>query len=154
MKRNFKFGQSLMEVVVAMGLVVIAVVALVSTTIFTQKSARSANAQVQATKLAEETIEQMRVLRDRKGYSAIFTGELCYMLDSSSTDLELWELAYPCITPEGEEITVGNVQLLRKIETSEIITAGTVKKQVKVTVSWQESGGTRKVENVTFFSNF
>lgn len=153
MRRNFRLGQSLMEVVVAMGLVIIAVVALVSTTIFTQKSARSANAQVQATKLAEETIEQMRVLRDRKGYSAIVIGQPCYMFFAPTTDLELWKLD-PCMPPSGEIISEDNIEFTRKIETSEINSGGTVKKQVKVTVSWLESGGTRKVENVTFFSNF
>lgn len=150
MKRSFKPGQSLMEVVVAMGLVIIAVVALVSTTIFTQKSARSANAQVLATKLAEENIEQIRVLRDRKGYDALLTGA-CYTFNAPAGNLELWSMV-TCTAPEGETITQENIRFFRKIMTSEITTGGTVKKQVNVEVSWQESGGIRKVENVTFFS--
>lgn len=150
MKRSFKPGQSLMEVVVAMGLVVIAAVALVSTTIFTQKSARSASAQTQATKLTEESIEQIRVIRDRKEYGALGVGS-CKVIALSS-DPNNW-LLKDCVPPGvPETIVLGNISFTRRIDISEIVLDA--KKKATVIVSWQESGGTRKVENITFFSKF
>lgn len=136
-----------MEVVVAMGIVVVAVVALVSTVIFTQKSARSASAQTQATKLAEQTIEQMRVIRDRRDFGYLTDGP-CFVLDATGADPNLWSLA-ACGTPPS--FTLGNIDFTRSIA---VEPAGSNKKKVTVSVSWQESGGTKKVENVTFFSDF
>ena len=147
MKGKFKPGQSLMEVVVAMGLVVVAVVALVSTTIFTQKAARSANAQTQATKLAEESIEQLRVIRDRRGFGYL-VASTCYILNATDPDPNSWSLTI-CGTPPS--FTLGNIEFVRSID---VVDDGANKKKVTVSVSWQESGGTKKVENVTFFSNF
>lgn len=149
MKRSFSAGQSLIEVVIALGIVVVGVVALVSTTIFTQKTARSANAQTQATKLAEESLEQIRVLRDRKGYGFLDTTSLCKVIDSSLPDPNNWQLNN-CVSP-GQTIVLDNISFARMIVISEI-TPG-VKKMATVTVSWQESGGGRSVKNSTFLSN-
>lgn len=147
MKRRFKLGQSLLEVVVAMGLVIVAVVALVSTTIFTQKAARSANAQTQATKLAEESIEQIRVIRDRRDFDYLPIG-LCFVLNATDPDPNVWSLS-TCGTPPS--VTLGNTVFTRSIVVDSVTAS---KKKVTVSVSWLESGGTRKVENVTFFSKF
>lgn len=152
MKRNFKDGFSLIEVIIAMTIIVGTAMALVSTTIFTQKTSRSANAQTQATKLSEENVEQMRVLRDRKGFDSLTDGN-CLTLDSSSTEFSNWSLA-GCTT--GENLTLGDIVFTRKIAICSTMSAscsgGANKKQVTVTVSWQEPGGTRSVSTVTYFS--
>lgn len=149
MKRSFKFGQSLIEVVIAVGIVAIAVVALVSAIIFTQKTARSANAQIQATKLAEASIEEIRVLRDRKGYAYLETTGTCKVIDSSLPEPSNW-LLNNCVPP-GETIVLENISFARMIVISEPNPG--VKKMATVTVSWQESGGERSVKNSTFLSN-
>ncbi len=149
MKRNFSPGQTLMEVVIAMALIVVASIALVSTSIFTQKTSRSANAQTQATKLAEESIEQIRVVRDRRGYGFLSTGA-CKVVNSTSADPNNWFVT-DCVLP-GEQISlVNNITFNRRIDISEI-TAG-VKKKATVYVTWQESGGTNIVESTTFLSS-
>lgn len=146
MKRNFRSGLSLIEVVIAMAIIVVVAVALVSTTIFTQKTSRSASAQTQAAKLAEENIEQIRVLRDRKGFQALDVGS-CLTLYAPSS-IALWDLV-PCTLPDGEQITLGNFRFNRKVG---VVNSGPDKKEVTVTVSWEEPGGIRTVSTVTYFS--
>lgn len=64
-------GQTLMELVVVVGVSVIVVGALVFATIASLRNAQFAKNQAQATKLAQEGIEKIRGLRDRN--SAIST---------------------------------------------------------------------------------
>lgn len=159
MKRNYKTGQSLMEVVVAMALVIAAAIALVATSIFTQKTSRSANAQTQATKLVEENIEQIRVLRDRKGYGAIDFNLSCMVLlpIPSGSNIDSWRLS-PCSssttppTTNGEVIAPSSNNLTSFIRRVSVLNSGPDKKEVKVSVFWEESGGTKSVSSVTFFS--
>lgn len=158
MKRNFKLGLSLIEVVIAMAIVVVVAVALVSTTIFTQKTSRSASAQIQAAKLAEENIEQLRVLRDRKGFDALHIRP-CSILNASTSDIMLWNMDTACSSmneDSWEQIQLDNVLFRRKIAVcvnpGPFCNGSVDTKAVTVTVSWQEPGGTRSVSSVTYFS--
>lgn len=151
MRRKFKFGQSLIEVVVAVGIVAVAVVALVSAIIFTQKTARSANLQTQATKLAEESIEQIRVVRDRRGFSYLVNDSCWKLVITDPADPTTWNFSNtaPNICPEI--ISLGNIAFSRSIKIED--GSNSRQKKVTITVSWQESGGVRSVINSTFFSN-
>src|SRR3989344_4339735 len=67
---NFKFqisnkGQSLAELIIVMAVAVVVVGALVFATIATTRNAQFAKNQAQATKLAQEGIEKVRIGRDR-----------------------------------------------------------------------------------------
>lgn len=60
-------GQTLLELIVVITVIVLVVGALVFATIASLRNARFAQNQVQATKLAQEGMEQVRSLRDRDG---------------------------------------------------------------------------------------
>jgi len=72
--RNYK-GQTLIEVVVAVGVVVLLAVSLITTNLVTQKTSRSARNTTQATKLAQDYAEKIRIIRDRDGYEYIYIYE-------------------------------------------------------------------------------
>lgn len=149
MKRNFKSGQSLIEVVIIMTIVVMAAIALLATSLFTQKTARSASYQVQATKLVEQSIEQLRIIRDRRGYGYFDHGSFdgfC-SLDTSNPEPSSWLLICP---GTAETIPFDKVTFTREIK----VENQPNQKKVTVTISWPESGATKTVSNVTFFSNF
>lgn len=60
-------GQTLLELIVVIAVIVLVVGALVFATISSLRNARLAQNQVQATKLAQEGIEKVRSIRDRDG---------------------------------------------------------------------------------------
>lgn len=60
-----KNGQSLIEVLVAVGVATLLGIALVSTAVLTQKTSRSTQNTAYATKLAQEMVEQLRIFRDQ-----------------------------------------------------------------------------------------
>lgn len=157
MKLNHNFfarlaGQSLVEVVVALGVVAALAVALVTTSLVTQRTSLQAKNNTQATKLAQQTIEQMRVLRDRKGFDSLSTGS-CFTLNTTNSDPAMWTLpACSGATLNGEVVTLNNTDFRRKIAIA--TPSGTAnQKQVIVTVEWTDSGGNQKVTNTTILSN-
>src|SRR5437879_249242 len=95
MRRHRFNGQTLIEVIVALGVAVILAVSLITTSLITQKAARSARNNTQATKLAQEYIEQIRVYRDRKGFANAFasvTENVCLKLNTTNPTPENWTL--------------------------------------------------------------
>lgn len=144
-----KHGQSLVEVVIALGVVVILAVSLVSASLIVQRSARNAKNNTQATKLVQQTIEQLRVLRDRRGFSIIDSNGTYYCIKNTSLTPDNWQL----------EPVAGNcpVVTLDKINFSPMFTiengANVKQKKITVTVSWTDSSGTQKVSNVTNLSD-
>ena len=71
LKNTFSGGQSLVEVVVSVGIAVMLAISLITTSLITQKSSRAARNNSQATKLVQQTLEQLRVYRDRYGFAAL-----------------------------------------------------------------------------------
>lgn len=150
MSKSKKFsGQSLIEVVVALAVVSLLAIALITSTLITQKTSRNAANETQATKLGQQNIEQVRVFRDRKGFSVLGNGS-CFTLNTTNAEPTLWSMdACSGATANGEVLTLSNTVFTRKIAIS---TFGT-SKQVTVTVTWQDAGNTRTVSNVTILSN-
>lgn len=141
----------MVEVVIALGVVVVLAVSLVTASLVTQRSARSAKNNSQATKLVQQTIEQLRVLRDRQGFS-VLANNTYYCVKNTNLDPTSWVLepqAANC--PKSGLVTLDNVDFTPKIT----ISAGANSKQKKVTVEvgWTDSGGTQKVTNVTNLSD-
>lgn len=60
-----KKGQSLVEVLVAVGIAMMLGIALVSASVLTQKTSRSTQNTAYATKLAQELMEELRIYRDQ-----------------------------------------------------------------------------------------
>lgn len=147
MRKRFKRGQSLIEVVVSLGVAVILAVSLISTSLITQKTARAAKNNSQATKLAQESIEKIRVFRDRQSFSAL-TSDSCLILNSGNVDPASWSLA-GCVN--GEIISTNNTNFERKIKIED---SSSNTKLVTVTVTWSEPGGVQTVKQQTFLSKW
>lgn len=146
-------GQSLIEVIVSVGIAVILAIALISAGLISSKTARSARNNTQATKLAEQTIEQIRVFRDRQGFGALTVGT-CYTLNTSTSDPAGWSLS-TASCPAGEPITLNNMIFSRVFSIADVSTAVPLaaKRLVTVTVSWSD-GSTQSVTNQTVFSQW
>src|SRR3990167_9128885 len=95
---KFNVGQSLIEVIVAFAVVVVVGMALVSASLATQRNSISARNKSQATELAQQYLEQIRVIRDIKGFSGVngYSGGLqanCWKINNStSSDPNIWTL--------------------------------------------------------------
>lgn len=157
------FGQSMIEVVVGIGVATLLSVALISTTLYTQKLSRSAKNNTQATKLAQESIEKVRIFRDRKlnGFTALPSSG-CATLDSTNADPGVWTLPtfLPCpppltagVTPSGvQPVILDQVTFIRWLQFGSP-TDSVDRKSVTVYVGWQEATSWQLVTNTTFLSN-
>lgn len=148
-----KNGQSLIEVVIALGVVVVLAVSLVSTSLITQRTARSAKNNTQASKLVQENIEQLRVVRDRQGFPTLANRE-CATLNTANADPSLWTIETSSC-PDGEQLTLDNTDFRRKfsIGPDPLDLSNSKKKQIIVSVFWQDTGGPQEVSNVTNLSD-
>ncbi len=148
MTNQFETGQSLLEVVIAMTVGILVVTALVFATIFSLRNAQFAKTSAQATKLAQEGLERVRILRDRDGRIDYTRGD--GSLTSKFSDL--WLLTFACPTNcyfyfNTSEILTGysadrfesvppNFQRQFQIENN-----GTDQKKVTVIVKWTDFAG-------------
>lgn len=150
MRPRCEAGQSLIEVIVSVGIAVILAIALISAGLISNKTARSARNNTQATKLAEQYTEQVRVYRDRRGISTLLSkGNGVFCIDSSNADPSLWDL----VTPPCPIVTLGGVDFSRSITIADTSPSDpTHKKLVSATVTWNESGGTQSVTSQTILS--
>ena|SRR3990167_9415430 len=148
---KFLSGQSLVEVVVSIGIAVILAISLITTSLITQKSSRSARNNSQATKLVQQTIEQLRVMRDRRGFStSTFPSAptiICFTFNTPDLNApSTWNLTPGCSTPT---VSLGTTIFTRKVEMKDE-GASAEKRLITVTVSWDESGQTRSVKSQTY----
>lgn len=156
---NLEAGQSMIEVVVGLSVATLLAVALITATIYTQKLSRSAKNGTQATKIAQEAIEQMRVIRDRKGYSYISTrhdsADFGSKILTVDPDPANWVLTAAAACP-AETIQYASTEPVF----SRCITVqdgnNDNQKKITVTVTWTEAAvegsGARQVVNTTFLS--
>lgn len=153
MKSRCKPGQSLVEVIVSVGIAVILSIALISAGLISSKTARSARNNTQATKLAEEYIEQIRVFRDRLGFSALSAvgNGNCFVLNTSNPDPSSWSL-----TASGcpEVINLDKVDFSRNFTIADTLPADVNKKLITAVVSWPDPGGTQTVTSQTILSQW
>ncbi len=145
------FGQSLIEVVISIAIAAILAISLISTTLITQKTSQSAKNNTEATKLALELTEQLRILRDRQGYDSIQAGDC--RLNSTSPDISNWDsLNTGC---GNDDVVLGTTIFDRSYSVFEISTVpDPERKLITVTISWDEPGGEKQVTHDTIFSNW
>ena len=150
--RSHNLGQTMIEVVVGIGVVVILAISLVTTSLITQKTARSARNSTQATKLAQQIVEELRVFRDRKGFIALGSGTYS-CIKSADSDPKNWSLVLvsnqlDCSsTPISDTLFTAEIKIIDDQSTNPVI-----KKKVEVVVSWPESGGMQQVKHQTFLT--
>ncbi len=105
-KTNVEDGQSLIEVIVVLGLTAVVAVGLVIVVLTSLKNAKFAQNQAKATKFAQEAMEQIKSIRDRDLKGSINLASTGW--DDSSPFSVLWQYPLsnnaqsPCINrPEG-----------------------------------------------------
>ncbi len=145
-----KSGQSLIEVVIALAVVVILAISLVTTSLLTQKTSRAARNNTQATKLVEQSIEQLRIFRDRRGFVGLVNGN-CWVLVSTDSNPANWTLGGLPGTTCPETVTLNQTSFSRSILVENGVNAN--QKRATVTITWTDSGGLQTISNITVFSN-
>ena len=138
MKIKSKSGQSLIEVLTALAVVLLVLVALIRATTMSMRSGSFSKAQAQASTYAQEAIEWIRAERD-KNWNNLVLGNYC-MNELS------WSSVGTC------EYTLGN-QFKREVSLANVGDEGNQVK-VEVVVSWQESGGEHQSQLTTYLSNW
>ena len=165
-------GQTLVEVIISVAVAVVLSVSLVAVTLMTQRASRSARNNTQASKLAQENIEQIRVFRDRNGFSALPTIDTtnptseCYVLNASGSPSS-WSFGSKrtsctsntttMITCTGslcqESIPFSGITFYRKILMTTPLPPPN-KKLFTVSVNWIESGVLKTASEQTYLSDW
>ena len=120
-------GQTLIEVVTSLGLILIVATALVGLGVVALKTSSSSRNRTVAAKLARQGMEMARAVRDQGGLDEV-----------NKTNLP------------ADGATVGGVVFPR----SWTITGDSSKKTIVVRVEWTESGGTKSVSISSFLTNW
>lgn len=167
MRLNNEEGQSLLEIIIAIGLGLIISTGLVVTTVNGLKNSQFSKNQAQATKYAQEAIDQIRSIRDRdyavcgpsptvSKFSDLWPFEVCstacnYTLKKSSVDgycpgdtsSPIWLKLAP---PSAE--TINN--FTRQITIQTFLNN---QKKITVKVSWVDISGSHESQLVTILAN-
>lgn len=85
---NNEKGQSLIEVLVVLVLAAMMIVALITIVLVSLKNAQFAQNQTKATKLAQDTIDNIRILRDNNQNKSLLPNDSCFdqLWNTGSTD--------------------------------------------------------------------
>lgn len=152
--KSLRPGQSMIEVVIGIAVVVVLAISLITTTLITQKTATSAKNNSQATKLAQQTSEQIRIYRDRNGFNLLPSDPSCFWLNLNNRpdDPTKWgfSAAFDCSgDANAESIKLDNVNFYRKIQ---IVSKSSTERETTVTVTWTESAGAQSVIHKSLIS--
>lgn len=135
-KHNKRKGETLIEVVLAVGLAVMVLFALVVLGSTAVKTGTSSSRRAEAEKLASSGVEAIRYKRDASGFDSLANG--CYQISGS----DVAKINDTCVDP-GSWITIslgtGN-SFDRKIEIASYAGSTTMKK-ITSTARWVETGG-------------
>ena len=155
---NFEKGQSLVEVVVALSIAVLIVIAFTNATLVAVRDAQFAKNQNQATRIAQRSLELIRAVRDQDnevdsgtwnslwGSSSLNSGK-CYILNETDATLTS---ATNCNDTSDQQI---DSVFKRKIRlTNSPSTPGKI--DVYVKVYWTDGRGTHASETTTLLTNW
>lgn len=148
-------GQTIVELVIALGVIAILAISLVGTNLLTQKTSRSAESEVQATKLVQQGVEEVRIFRDNRGYSLVQTSTTnCFKINKPVvSDPNTWTMlsitCYSGVSTTGDPILVDQITFYRNIRSE---AAGADRRKITVEVIWDEPAGRRVVKNETFLA--
>jgi Tfp pilus assembly protein PilV len=137
LSKKTQLGQTLIEVLTALAVVLLVIVALIRATTTSMKSSDFSKSQVLATRYGQEAIEWIRAERD-KSWSNLSTHLSTYCLTSLS-----WSTG-TCPYSLGGKFK--REATLRDVGGNRI--------EVKVIVSWQDSSGEHKSELTTYLTNW
>jgi len=140
MKIKSASGQGLIEVLTALAVILLVIIALVRATTISMRSSSFSKAQSQATTYAQEAIEWVRAERNKSWDN---------ITDHTPADsLCLNNLSW---SGGSCEFTLAN-RFKREISLTSM--GGGNQVEVKVIVSWQEAGGTHQSQITTYLTNW
>lgn len=152
-------GQTLLEMIVVITVGIIIVGALTFATIASLRNANLAKNQAQATKLAQEGIENVRAIRDRS-----LSNSVIYPTPSGTTSTFTDLFTIPCspngcyftLNPGGNVLTGGTPASFEKVggvfNRQIIVKDGrdeNLEKEVTATVEWTDSRGEKHVSQLS-----
>lgn len=144
-KKSYEVGQSLVEAMIALGVAVIVIVALINLSLAALHSSTVAQNQLTAKNLANQGLEIVRSLRDQDWGNLPATSTDPYYLNSDKTAL----VASP-VEKIDKEATADF--FTRKIFIADI--GDDQKKQVTCGVEWEDSAGQQQVSVSTYLTNW
>lgn len=174
MRNNY--GQSLLELVIALGLLTVVITVLAIATVNGLKNSQFSKNQAQATKLAQEGMEKIRTIRGRNytvcgpvgvtSWAALYTvstslcssaPECTYVLQNMSqaaaspcTSTEYWLNSAAALA--SERINVDNTTFERQIKVRDY-QSDITQKEVTVMVSWTDISGQHSSKLTTILVN-
>jgi len=141
MLRKIFRGQSLFEVIFAVAIAALVLIAIVTLSTRSIKTADFSTNNAQATKYAQEAMEWVRMQRDTLTWATFST----YV---TGIDIDLGTLAWGA----GNHIIPSNSNFIRHINLSWADPNKIIRATVKVT--WTDSDGTHEVRNESKFTNW
>jgi len=137
--RKQEKGQSLIEVLAALGVVVLVILALVTVTTISIRNATFAKNQSLATSYAQEAIEKIREYRDQNSWGDFVAN--C----NNKTAMGLPDPSSPFVLPDP----TCNIP-----ETANPCVETDKRCEIKVTVSWDDAKGTHRVVLTTYLAEW
>ena len=145
MKRKLSKGQTLVEAIIAISVVVLLVTGLIAGTSASLKTSQSGRSRDQAVKLAEEGVEYARSLRDENWATfAAYSGSYCF--DTTADPPLIATVGVNCSTKKTTADTVFN-----RIITFSL--SGT-RMTITSTVSYIENTKTQRVTLTTYLTQW
>ena len=146
-----KQGQSLVEAVVTIGVVLLLVSGLVVATTSTLRFNTQTKARTQALSYAKEGLEIIRMLRDN-GWSSIPVANDSYCLTKGQTTLDLSSLP-PC-EKSIDAMFSRTISFSNESDIGKSCQSSSQCRKVTVVVAWNESQGERSVTLSTYLTNW
>lgn len=138
--RGGEKGQTLVEMVFALGVAVLVIVALVAATTFAVRNAQFARNESLASKYGQEEMELVRAFRDKNGLANLSCGGNCYIDNSLA------------LRNGQETLSGGFTRSFAIVSPATGCPAGA--KKVVVTVSWTDSKGIHQAQPVSCFTQW
>src|SRR4030042_4162482 len=144
-RKSYESGQSLVEAMIALGVAVIVIVALVNLSLISLRSSTVAQNQLTAKNLANQGLEVVRSLRDQDWGNLPPASTEPYYLNSEKTGL-VSDIVEKIDKESGDEF------FTRKIFVADV--GDDQKKQVTCEVTWSDSSGDKQVAVPTYLTNW
>ena len=146
MIKSIQKGQSLFEVVLALGVITLITVGMVILATNSIKNATFSKNKNIATKYAQEAIEWLRSVRDTNPSLFIANSiTASYCLDTLS-----WANTGSC----GSSEYLGGTIYLRQVNFSSSVVSGKNLVEAEVVVSWSDPSGSHSVKSTTSFADY
>lgn len=146
---NHQKGQSLLEVLLALGVAIIIIVSLSALAVYGLRNAQHGKNVETATRLAGQGAEQVRTVRDRQSWQVFRTYPVnsCFQVETSN-----WTL---------QQAGCGGVPLLnefsnflREIRLTDATTGAGEGRKITVTVFWTDTAGTNQINTDTILTQW